>query len=371
MLSFGTAEQLASGDALASLCKQIEIAPYPSRSLFQRLVSTLTSPSPDMALRLESPEMQVLATNLQSQSIFDIVQVEGIEMARYLKGKRSGNSSVVFDDHNAEYVLQKTALQADARNPIRWHAALYSLVQTLKLERYECRVCRGADCVIAASSTDARSLGALDPTLNISVIPNGVDTDYYSPPPPGRGGSASAMVFTGKMDFRPNVDAMTWFCSEILPRIRAALPSARLVVVGQKPSPRVLALQRPGAVEVTGGVPDTRPYIADSAVYVVPLRMGSGTRLKVLEAMAMGKPIVSTPRGVEGIDCVPGRDLIVAETEDEFAAAVVALLQDPVRQMNLGHSARRLAESKYDWRQIVPAFDTLYADLLQLKSKRL
>lgn len=168
------------------------------------------------------------------------------------------------------------------------------------------------------------------------------------------------MVFTGKMDFRPNIDAMLWFCNEILPRIRAEIPRVHIVIVGQKPAPRVAALGKQQGVEVTGSVPDTRPYITDAAVYVVPLRMGSGTRLKVLEAMAMGKAIVSTARGVEGIDLIPECHALIADIPDAFARAVVALLRDAERRRALGQAARALAEAKYDWRAIVPRFDDVY-----------
>ena len=169
-----------------------------------------------------------------------------------------------------------------------------------------------------------------------------------------------ALVFTGKMDFRPNIDAMTWFSAEILPRVRAEIPLAHLVIVGQKPAPRIRALQQQPGIEVTGWVADTRPYIADAAVYVVPLRMGSGTRLKVLEAMAMGKAIVSTTRGVEGIALTPERDAILADTPAEFARAVITLLRDPERRRALGCAARTLAEEKYDRRKIVPRFEQVF-----------
>jgi glycosyltransferase involved in cell wall biosynthesis len=169
------------------------------------------------------------------------------------------------------------------------------------------------------------------------------------------------MTFVGKMDFRPNIDAMTWFVEDILPRIRAEIPLAHLVIVGQKPAPRIQALAQNPGVEITGWISDTRPFVADAAVYVVPLRMGSGTRLKVLEAMAMGKAIISTTRGVEGIACTPNDDVVIADTSTAFARAVIELLRDPQRRRELGRNARALVESKYDWRAIIPQFDQVYA----------
>ncbi|HZQ05071.1 MAG TPA: glycosyltransferase, partial [Anaerolineae bacterium] len=164
----------------------------------------------------------------------------------------------------------------------------------------------------------------------------------------------------GKFDYRPNLDAALWFADEILPLLRKEIPLAHISFVGQKPNPKVLALKERAGVEVTGFVPDTRPYIADAAVFAVPLRMGSGTRLKVLEAMAMGKAIVSTSFGVSGIECANGRDVLVANTAQDFAHAIALLMRDKNRANELGMHARRLAEAQYDWKKIVPRFEELY-----------
>jgi len=374
LLSFGTEQELRDADALRALCRDIIIAPYPTRALAQRTLSTFTDPLPDMALRLESKTMRDKLGALRREKKFDVIQVEGIEMTPYILNSplTTQHSPLVFDDHNAEYALQRTAFQSDLRNPARWHAALYSLIQWKKLERYERMLCERADAVVACSDTDAQQIGQLlESTIKnqqskISVIPNGVDLDHYVP---SDGVCAKplaelSMVFTGKMDFRPNIDAMLWFCDEILPRIRAEIPLAHIVIVGQKPAPKILARQKQNAVEVTGWVSDVRPYIADAALYVVPLRMGSGTRLKVLEAMAMGKAIVSTARGVEGIDLTNGRDVVIVDSPEDFAWACIALLRDPARCHELGRAARHIAEEKYDWRILVPRFDEIYARVI-------
>ncbi len=383
LLSFGTSEELENAEPLRALCQRIEIAPYPTRTLTQRAITTLTSPLPDMAWRLQSDMMHLMATKAFHDEPFDIVQVEGIEMARYLKLETPPRATrhlptsnlqspiIVFDDHNAEYVLQRSAFESDSHDAKRLHAALYSFIQWKKLERYERAICEYADHIVACSDTDANAIMRLlqskiaNRKSKISIIPNGVDTDFYVPSVEvcAKPLADLALVFTGKMDFRPNVDAMLWFCDEILPRIRAEIPLAHVVIVGQKPAPRIAALTTRAGVQVTGAVPDVRPFIADAAVYVVPLRMGSGTRLKVLEAMAMGKAIVSTARGVEGIELAPDRDAILADDPDAFARAVIGLLRDPDRRRALGQSARALAEAKYDWRKIIPRFEHIYATL--------
>jgi polysaccharide biosynthesis protein PslH len=370
LVSFGTPSELEHGGPLRDHCRRIEIVPYPVRSFAQRLFTTFASPLPDMALRLKSTALHAMVNSFRTEP-FDIIQVEGIEMARYFMSRGLANSAtngpqgprVVFDEHNAEYVLQRTAFESDLRIPKRWHAALYSLFQWKKLERYERACCQTADHIAACSDADASAIRALfKAQAKVTTVPNGVDTDLFVPSDQvcAKPLSEFALIYAGKMDFRPNIDAMTWFCSEIFPRIRADQPHAHLTIVGQKPARRITDLGQQPGIMVTGWVADTRPYIADAAVYVVPLRMGSGTRLKVLEAMAMGKAIVSTSRGVEGIEVRPDQEVLIADTPDAFAQAVVALLRDPDQRRRLGRNARALAEAKYDWRQIVPRFDGIY-----------
>ncbi len=200
------------------------------------------------------------------------------------------------------------------------------------------------------------------PGLTATIIPNGVDSTYFRPDaalgeptlPP------HSVVFTGKMDFRPNIDAVAWFVLEVWPAIRARVPDARFYIVGQKPHPRVSALASAPGVTVTGYVDDVRPYTGGAAVYAVPLRIGGGTRLKILEAMAMGRPVVSTTLGCEGFPLTSGRQLLTADRPAEFAAAVADLLEHPEKGVPLGREARAFVERHYDWAAIVPLFDQVY-----------
>jgi glycosyltransferase involved in cell wall biosynthesis len=169
-----------------------------------------------------------------------------------------------------------------------------------------------------------------------------------------------ALVFTGKMDFRPNVDAMLWFADEVLPLIVARGYETHLYIVGQKPHERLGRLHEVPNITVTGWVDDPRPYIAESDVYVVPLRMGGGTRLKVLEAMAMGKAMVSTSLGCEGFPVSDGAELLIGDTADEFAQAVMTLLDKKDDRDRLGAEALRFVQDNYGWDAIVPRFDSLY-----------
>ncbi|MGQ9626893.1 MAG: glycosyltransferase [Anaerolineae bacterium] len=360
--------ELEENHPLRRYCKSVELVPAPERTMFQRFMATFFSTLPDMALRLSSPEFYARLAAVLMREKFDIIQIEGIEMARYglwlrspegrkLLGRRT---LLVFDDHNAEYVLQQRAFETDARRPRRWAGALYSLVQWRKLRRYEREICRQADRVVAVSEADRVALLRLVPDIEVAVIPNGVDLEYYHPGFLSPISVSNSLVFTGKMDFRPNVDAMLWFCEEVLPRVRAEVPDVHFYIVGQKPHSHLRHLLSDPAVTITGYVDDVRPYIARASIYVVPLRIGGGTRLKVLEAMAMGKAIVSTRLGCEGFEITDGREALLADSPEDFARRVVELLADPARREELGWAAHRFAEERYDWRAIVPRFEQVY-----------
>lgn len=357
LLCFSTKESdLAEAGPLLDLCSQIETLSTPHRSTLQRLLSIFLSPLPDMALRLPSAEFEVQLKALLQKEDFDLVQVEAIEMARYIPTVIESHRPppLIFDDINAEYLLQKRAFETDLRH-LHWLGAVYSLIQWRKLRRYEAWACRRADQVVAVSQVDEEALRRLVPGLPVSVVPNGVDTRYYQP---AEGETDGSLVFTGKMDFRPNVDGVLWFFQRVWPLVKGGLPQARLLVVGRNPSSRLSPLLQDPQVTVTGFVPDVRPYIARANIYLVPLRMGGGTRLKVLEAMAMGKAIVSTSLGCEGIKTT-GQELAIADNPSDFAQRVIELWGDEKRRKGLGVAARRLAK-RYDWKVITPLLEQVY-----------
>jgi sugar transferase (PEP-CTERM/EpsH1 system associated) len=360
MLSFLASEQtLESAAPLQAICR-VETAPFPARTLRDRLRDVLTTRQPDMALRLASePYARRLADWLAEES-FDVVQIGGLEMAPYLDVLELARPRplIVFDNLNCEYLLQKRAFLTDLRVPTHWLGAAYSFVQWRRLRRYEAQVCRRADRVIAVSDADALVLQELSPGLDVTVVPNGVDARAYTPT--SLHSHTPTLVFTGTMDFRPNVDAALWFAQKVLPLIRAESPDVHFYVVGQRPHRRLDALRDDPAITLTGWVEDARPYIAQAAVYVAPLRIGGGTRLKLLEAMATGKPVVATRLGAEGYPVTDGRELLLADTPSAFAAAVLTLLRDPQRQVELGQAGRAFVERQYDWRVIVPRLEAVY-----------
>ncbi|MGD1996366.1 MAG: glycosyltransferase [Anaerolineae bacterium] len=364
LLSFqAPGQSLRSDSPLGLACESIETIPQPARTRSRRLRDLILTDLPDMALRLESAAFRQRLSAWLARAAFDVVHVEGIELAPYLDllESTSPRPFVVFDDHNCEYLLQKRAFVTDLGQPRRWHAAAYSFVQWRRLQKYEIRACRRSGLVVAVSEPDAHALRELIPELEPLVVPNGIDLSAYRsdlPPPPEMG--EGALVFTGKMDFRPNVDAMLWFARRALPRIRQEVPQTHVWVVGQRPHRRLDVLRDDPAVTLTGRVEDVRPYIAGAAVYVAPLRMGGGTRLKLLEAMAMERAVVATRLGAEGFPLTGGRELLLADTAETFADAVVSLLHDPNRRAALGRAALRFVETRYDWRVLTPRLEAAY-----------
>ena len=360
LVCFGDKLSADQRSAINKCCVSVQTVQPPGRSFRQRLRDTALSTRPDLALRLASPAFtRLVAATLRSQRI-DIVQVEGLEMATHwlaLELDSKERPLVVLDEHNAEYVLQRRTFLSDAVQPARWVGAAYSAAQWLKLRAYEGRACRKADGVVAVSEPDARALGPLAPRRPLAVVPNGVDTHELRPLSPP---TAPHLLFTGTMDFRPNVDAVCWFVRQVFPLVRRALPDARFYIVGQRPNHAVLSLGEQPGVVVTGAVDDLLPYWERAAICVVPIRMGGGVRLKVLEAMALGRPIVSTALGCDGIEAQPGRHFVQADSPAHFARAIVELLGDSTRCRALVRESRHLVERRYDWRQIVPMLDEFY-----------
>jgi polysaccharide biosynthesis protein PslH len=373
LLSFH-ADATVPATPLDQLCRRIATIKQPARATSQRMLDTLLSPWPDMGLRLWSPEFgQQLAAWL-GDGAYDVIQVEGLELARYVltptptfsrSNDRGGSRpAIVFDDHNAEYLLQQRIAQAEiaARG---WNAgAVYSSIQWRKLRRFERQVCQQADRVVCVSQADAAAVQQLDPALRPAVVPNGVDTEFYrreaiTPLELPR----HSLVFTGTMDFRPNVEAMLWFAQEVLPLVKRNVPDVHLYIVGQRPHARLEVLRADPAITMTGAVDDTRPYTSAADVYVVPLRMGGGTRLKLLEALALQTPIVSTTLGAEGFEVMADRELLLADDVAAFAKAIEELLANRDRTLALGMAGRAFAVEHYDWRRIVPQLEAVYRTL--------
>lgn len=359
LLTFAAEGELITPE-LRAACQQIETVPLPRRTIANRLRDLIVSPLPDLAHRLASTQFAARLAALIRANRCDAIFVEGLELASMALITDHSSLITVFDAHNCETILQRRVFETDLRNLRRWPAALYSFIQSGRLARFEAEVCRRADHVTCVSAEDAAALRALAPTVNPIVIPNGIFlSDYQSPSASRRGDRSQGemrLVFTGKMDYRPNIDAVVWFANDVLPLIQREVPDVQFVIVGQKPTEAVIKLSERKGVQVTGAVDDAGPHIASAAVYVAPLRMGGGTRFKLLEAMALRRPIVSTTIGAEGFAVQHGRELLLADSAADFAQAVLTLLRDESKQKALGDAGYEFVQ-QYDWGRIVPRLE--------------
>jgi glycosyltransferase involved in cell wall biosynthesis len=354
--------------AMQAYCREVLLIPNPyvRHGLAKRLLQlrSLASSRSFERLQVTLPAMQHALDRVLRARRFDVVNLEfsflgGCDLRQAPPGEKP--PALVVDSHNIDYDLARQYAR-DGSSLVR---RLYAMTNWVKLRREELATYRNADGVYLCSAADERRLLGEVPKARTAVIPNAADVEYYQPrstdpPPDGR-----TVVFFGLLSYVPNVDGVIHFVRDIWPRIAEARPEARCKIIGGRPPPSVLALAGP-RVDLTGFVSDLRPHLAAAAVVVVPLRLGGGTRLKIVEAMAMGKPIVSTALGAEGIEAVPGRDLLLADQPAAFADAVNRLLAEPDLAARIGQSARQVAMERYAWSGAARKLESFYRRVLEM-----
>jgi glycosyltransferase involved in cell wall biosynthesis len=286
---------------------------------------------------------------------FDVIHADQLNMAQYVPERFSGQ--VIFDAHNAVWTITDR-MAAHERSALR-RIALHLEARRIRLA--ERRICERADVVLTTTVEDQTALRAASrKRFWGEIIPIGVAV----PAEPPNQGTAPMLLHVGTMFYPPNADAVRWFVAEVFDRIRAAVPEARFVVVGARPPADIAALDDPArGIEVRGYVPDIAPLLAEAAATVVPTRAGSGMRVKILEAMAMGVPVVTTTVGAEGIRVVPETHLLIADDAAAFADAAVRLLSDPALRARLRVQAHALAAARYDWHATGAMLCSLYQSL--------
>jgi glycosyltransferase involved in cell wall biosynthesis len=294
---------------------------------------------------------------LVARERFDIVQVEETILAPYatsLPRAHAARTLIVF--HNVHFVQeQRIARLEPTRRERLWRRANAAMMR-----RYEPAVAARFDRAVAVSDADAALLRAARPGLAIDVLPNGVDTALRPLPPPQ---GPPTLVFVGTLNYRPCADAVVWLVETILPRVRRQIPDCAVAIVGKLPPPEVLALAGPG-VTVTGYVPDVAPYYQRATLAVAPLRAGGGSRLKILEAMAFGRPVVSTTIGAEGLHVADGENILLADAPEAFAAAIARLLGDAALAGRLARAGRRFVEAHHDWDTIAARQLDIYDEMM-------
>ncbi len=354
---------------LSAICEEIITVPMPARSKLDRIRDLAFSRQPDIAGRLNSVAMRKRLRELVEQHEFDLIQFEGIEMVIYLpfihalKQQGLTRAALIYDSFNAEAQLQRLIAKVEEHRLKRLPMAVYSHIQARRIARFEAYICALADAVIAVSDEDADALRAWRPDRKIYIVPNGIHTDEYIKHPQKLNLGDQVLVFTGKMDYRPNVDAMLWFTSDIFPALQAHLPDLRLVIVGQKPHRSLDGLRDHPNISITGWVEAVQPYLHAASVYIAPLRMGSGTRLKILEAMASGCAVVATPIAASGLNMQVRQALRLAEDAPAQIEAILRLLNNADECAFLGNLAQEHVRTGYDWDVIIPYLLDIYKDI--------
>jgi polysaccharide biosynthesis protein PslH len=304
---------------------------------YSRLLANLLSPLPYIVTSHYSQVYQDAVRDNVAQFRPDLVVCEWTPYAEYVKGLSSIKK--LLSTHNVEADIWQRYYE----NETNWIRCWYIRKQWRKVERFERAALSWVDAATAVSDLDCARLAKECPGLRMATIPNGVDLDYFRalPQPAQR----RHLVFTGSMDWRPNQDAARYFIREILPLLKQARPDLECTFVGRDPPPDIKRLGHVPGVHITGTVDDVRHYVERATVYIVPLRIGGGSRLKILEALAMGRAVVSTTVGAEGLDVAHERQVLLADDPQSFAAAVLRLLDDPERCRELAVQGRRLVNT--------------------------
>jgi sugar transferase (PEP-CTERM/EpsH1 system associated) len=314
----------------------------------------LVDPLPYAVGKYRSREYARRVRRLLTEGAFDVLVCDFL--CPVVNLPRTVPCPTVLFTHNVESEIWRRHADT-ATNP--FVRALYRQ-QYRRMLRFERRAVARFDRVLAVSDADRDTFARLYPGAiqrTVQVIPTGVDADYFTPSGPPSSPGDRSIVFTGSMDWLPNEDAMLFFCRDVLPRVRAAEPRATLTIVGRRPTPAVQRLADDQGVLVTGRVEDVRPYLERATVFAVPIRIGGGTRLKIFEAMAMGKAVVSTTVGAEGLDVLPDLHLLVADDPRSFADAVVSLFRDVERRRQLEQAGRTLVIDRYDWSAVAVSLE--------------
>lgn len=327
------------------------VPPKTSPRFAMQLVQGLVDPLPVAVLRYRSRRMRDQIERLLATERYDRLVCDFPFPAPNLPDI---TQSVVFQ-HNVETVIWRRHAEHGATLAHRW----YFQQQAERMFAFERDLCRRAGYVIAVSAKDAQTMRDEFGITHVADVPTGVDVEAFTAPS-GKTETKAELVFTGSMDWMANIDGGEWLLTEILPKVWAKKPQARVALVGRNPAARLRELAaRDGRVTVTGTVDDVRPWMWGATVSIVPLRIGGGTRLKIYEAMAAGVATVSTTVGAEGLPVNNGEHLRLADSPDEFARACVELLDNETERTALAAAARRLVESRYSWAAATRHFEDL------------
>lgn len=345
-------------DGVAGLATQMSVRAVewtaPS-GLGKRAIQALTiaSPRPYYCRDIYSENMQQAIDDVCSTGTFDVIQVESSFLCDF---RFPRNTRLVIDEHNVEYEVFQRMSEGERSLSRR----AFNRLEYLRCRRFEQAWWRRADACVVTSDRERPTVRESAPDTPVAVVPNAVDLDYFTPS--GTSAEPHTIVFNGTLTYRPNVDGAHFLIDEVWPLVRDRYPDARLTLVGRSEGVDTRSLMGPG-VELLGEVPDIRPYIDRAAVVAVPIRIGGGTRLKVVEALAMGKATVSTALGCEGLAVRDREHLLIADDALAFASRIFDVFESAALRDALGHAGRRLVEGRYSWDLAGARLESLYRQI--------
>jgi polysaccharide biosynthesis protein PslH len=350
-------------------CHDLVTVPPPEKYTVWKLIRGAVGRTPVSVLNYTTEAMRRSLADLLEPRQFDIVQIEGTQMAGYADVIQASPQApaVVYDWHNIESELM-LGYAAHAGN---WSKRFYARLTADRLNLLEEAMLRTGAAHLVCSPREKEKLIGIAPEASVVVVANGVDVGHFSNPEKSSvpEGGRIRLVFVGSMDYHANIEAAIHFARNVWPRIVEDFPHLRLTLVGSKPAAEVRSLASLPGVEVTGTVPDVRPYYAQSVAAIVPLGTGGGTRLKILEAMAAGVPVISTAIGAEGLDLTPGEDILLAETELEWRKAIRRVLMEAGAAEKLAINGRERVRRSYDWKIPGDILFGTYEKLLAMRSR--
>ncbi len=352
-------------EPIRKMCKSADVFVIPddiSRfRLCLSLLLNLFSPLPYIARKYYRKDFNKRMKEILENNRIDVVHFDMLHMARYRENIK--DLPTVLVEHNVES-LRLRRLSRNSRNPI---LKLFLFYQYLKLYRFEKREPRFFDVCTPVSQNDADTLREMGAGGNLTIIPNGVDTGYFSPG--NKKAAPRSLVWVGAMNDMYNSEAVNYFCEEIFPLIHKEVPDVKFTAIGKSPTKKLMRLASANKnIKVLGYVDDVRGAIDEAAVYIAPIKSGGGTKLKVLNALSMARPVVTTTVGAEGIEVRDNEHLLIADGPKLFAKRTVELLLDPARAAKLGENGRRLMLEKYDWDIIGRKMNAIYESLANARS---
>jgi polysaccharide biosynthesis protein PslH len=349
-----TQEELDAGAGLREHCSEIIAEILPNSTRWPQAMMALPGSTPSSVAYFRSNRLRARIESAWQKKKFDAVMVHCAFVAQYTLGLSGGLRILDYGDMDS-------AKWMDYAEHRRFPLSLGYAIESRKLRRYERAMAERFDRITITTQGEKEEFKTLGVPRPCTVIPNGVDGNFFQPAAMG-GGTKPNIVFLGRMDYFPNIDGVLWFVREVYPSIRRAMPSAELQIVGADPAREILRLRNIAGITVTGFVKDVRPYLTEAAVAIAPLRIARGTQNKILECMAAGIPVVSTPQAAKGIQAVPGEHIIVADGPQESSRSILELLNDRNRRIKLATAARAQVEHAHSWPESMKILDSVLAE---------